>query len=35
MNAMNWSTVTYLYPANHHPAGITKADKDIAKIFDF
>ena len=25
----------YLNPANHHPARITKADKDFAKKLDF
>ena len=30
-----WSTVRYLNPANHHPARITKADKDFAKKLDF
>ena len=29
-----WSSVTYLNPADHHPARITKADKDFAKILD-
>ena len=23
------------YPADHHPARTTKADKDIAKVLDF
>ena len=26
-----WSIVRYLNPANHHPARITRADKDFAK----
>ena len=30
-----WSLVRYLNPANYHPARITKADKDFAKILDF
>ena len=30
-----WSIVRYLNPANHHPARITKADKDFAKKLDF
>ena len=29
-----WSLVWYLNPANHHPAGVTKADKDFAKTLD-
>ena len=27
-----WSLVRYLYPEDHHPARITKADKDFAKV---
>ena len=27
--------IRYLNPADHHPAGITKADKDFAKKLDF
>ena len=30
-----WSLVRYLYPADHHPARISKADKYLAKKFDF
>ena len=30
-----WSIVRYLNPANPHPARITKAYKDFAKIPDF
>ena len=30
-----WSIVRYLNPANHHPARITKGDKDFAKKIDF
>ena len=30
-----WYLVRYLNPADHHPARITKADKDIAKKLDF
>ena len=30
-----WCLVRYLNPANHHPAIITKADKDFAKRRDF
>ena len=30
-----WSIVRYLNPAAHHPARITKADKDFAKTLDF
>ena len=30
-----WCLVRYLNPADHHPARITKADKDFAKKFDF
>ena len=30
-----WSIVRYLNPGNHHPARITKADKDFAKKLDF
>ena len=31
----NWCLVIYLNPADHHPARITKADKDFAKMLDF
>ena len=27
-----WSLVRYLYPEDHHPARITKADKDFARV---
>ena len=30
-----WSMIRYLNPAYHHPARITKADKDFAKNLDF
>ena len=30
-----WSIVRYVNPGNHHPARITKADKDFAKKLDF
>ena len=30
-----WSLVRYLSPTDHHPARITKADKDFAKKLDF
>ena len=30
-----WSIVRYLNAANHHPARITKADKDFVKKCDF
>ena len=30
-----WCLVTYLIPANHHPARITKADKYFPKRLDF
>ena len=30
-----WSIVRYLNPANHHPARITKGDKNFAKKIDF
>ena len=30
-----WTIVRYLNPTNHHPARITRADKDFAKMFDF
>ena len=30
-----WSIVRYLNPAYHHPARITKAEKDLAKNLDF
>ena len=30
-----WCLVRYLNPANHHPARITKFDKDFAKKLDF
>ena len=30
-----WSIVRHLNPINHHPAGITKADKDFVKKLDF
>ena len=30
-----WNIVRYLNPANHHPARITKANKDFAKKLDF
>ena len=30
-----WCLVRYLNPADHHPARITKADKDFAKRLDF
>ena len=30
-----WCLVRYLNPANHHPARITKADKDFANRLDF
>ena len=27
-----WCLVKYLHPADHHPARITKADKNVAKL---
>ena len=30
-----WCLVRYFDPADHYPAGITKADKDFAKNLDF
>ena len=30
-----WCLVRYLNPADHHPAKITKADKNFAKRLDF
>ena len=30
-----WSLVRYLNPVNHHPARVTKADKDFANRLDF
>ena len=30
-----WCLVSYLNPADHHPARITKADNDIARELDF
>ena len=30
-----WSLVKYLNPTDHHPARITKSDKDFAKKLDF
>ena len=30
-----WCLVKYLKLADHHPARITKADKDFAKMLDF
>ena len=30
-----WSIVRYLNPPDHHPAIITKAEKDFAKKLDF
>ena len=30
-----WCLVKYLHPADHHPARITKADKNFAKELDF
>ena len=30
-----WRLVRYLYPADHHPARITKAEKDFAERHDF
>ena len=27
-----WSLVRHLYPEDHHPARITKADKDFARV---
>ena len=32
--SIKWCLVRYLNPADHHPARITKADKDFAKKFD-
>ena len=29
-----WCLVRYLNPVDHHPARITKADKDFAKMLD-
>ena len=30
-----WCLVRYLYSADHHPARITKADKDFTRALDF
>ena len=30
-----WCLVKYLHPADHRPARITKADKNVAKELDF
>ena len=30
-----WCLVTYLHPADHHPARISKVDKDSARKLDF
>ena len=30
-----WCLVSYLNPADHHPAKVTKADKDFPKRLDF
>ena len=35
MNALNGVLVRYLNLADHHPARITKTDKDFAKKLDF
>ena len=32
---IKWCLVRYLYPEDHNPARITKADKDFAKRIDF
>ena len=32
---IKWCLVRYLYPEDHTPARITKADKDFAKRIDF
>ena len=32
---MKWCLLRYLNPVNHHPARITKADKDFANRLDF
>ena len=29
-----WCLVKYLHPADHHPAGITKAEQDFSKRLD-
>ena len=34
-DCFKWCLVRYLNPAGHHPARITKADKDFAKRLDF
>ena len=34
-DCFKWSLVRYLNPADHNPAGITKAVKDFAKMLDF
>ena len=30
-----WCLARYLYPVDHHPARITKAEKDFSKRLDF
>ena len=32
---LKWCLVRYFNPADHHPARITKTDKDFTKRFDF
>ena len=34
-DCFKWCLVRYLNPADHNPAGITKADKDFTKKIDF
>ena len=33
--SFEWCLVRYLQPEDHHPAKITKANKDFAKRLDF
>ena len=35
MNPFKWCSVRYLYPPDHNPARITKADKDFSKKLVF
>ena len=32
---LKWCLVSYLHPADHHPARIGKADKDVARELNF
>ena len=35
VECFKWCLVKYLHPADHHPARITKANKNFAKELDF